>query len=137
MKAGDLIFVYGTLRKGASNDLSKKPDAEHVGWDLISGKLFNVSWFPGVKNVPDKYAGKEGPNTIQGDVFRLKSESIIRALDSYEGYPSLYGRKQTTTATGETVWVYTYNMSVDGKQEITSGDWLHPFPAISSMQAEA
>jgi len=124
MKTGDLLFVYGTLRSGESNDLNKFEDSTPAGSTRINGRLYNLGWFPGV-------ALPEGSNlsfladepTVVGDVFVIGSAKLVERLDSYEGYPSLYSRSQVDTEDGRTVWVYTYNGNMSEDQRIKSGDW--------------
>lgn len=126
MKAGDLLFVYGTLRRGESADLSNKTAVEFVGEDRINGDLYNLGWFPGVKNVnTDEMESYFYPSLsmVHGDVFRILDASITSMLDAYEGYPSLYGRSVVLSGEGRLVWVYTYNGVPQESQRISSGDW--------------
>lgn len=128
MKVGDLIFVYGTLRHGASNSLSESLRfanmATHVGESRINGLLYNLGWFPGVKLPEDAEEFDAGQPSVKGDVFSVDVLCLPNMLDSYEGYPHLYGRREVQTEHGHTAWVYTYNGDVDGKSLITTGDWL-------------
>ncbi len=125
IKKGDLIFVYGTLRCGCSADLSQKPNNTFITNDRINGEMYNIGWFPGVQDViPVEVAGfNEGQPTIKGEVFQVDADSLGVLLDLYEGYPDLYDRKQVSTETGLTVWVYTYNGDCSSKEHITGGDW--------------
>lgn len=125
MQRGDLIFVYGTLRLGASNDLSRwgaGEAAKFLNEACINGDLYDCGWFPGAVNVQDYHFG-EG-NYIYGDVFELQSNDVVAALDSYEGYPLLYGRTEVLTDTDQEVWVYIYGEKVQGLELVESGDWL-------------
>lgn len=115
MRRGDLIAVYGTLRSDASNGQLLASGAKRLGMDKISGQLFQLGWFPGLKTAT------EGEVVVE--VHEIEDEALPDSLDSYEGYPSLYGRHQVTTAEGRTVWVYEYNGNVDGRPRIESGDW--------------
>lgn len=130
MKKGDLIFVYGTLRKGERADLNKQASqfgVTYIGEDCINGKLYHLGAYPGVKTeagvfCPDK-------PLVYGEVFRARDTSITAMLDAYEGYPYLYDRLQTETDKGRTVWVYVYNHPVTSDQQIESGDWVrNPSP---------
>lgn len=125
MKRGDLIFVYGTLRLGASNDLSRwgaGEAAKFLNEAAINGDLYDCGWFPGAVNVQDYHP--EEDNYIYGDVFELQSNDVVAALDSYEGYPHLYGRTEVLTGTDQEVWVYIYGEQVQGLELVESGDWL-------------
>lgn len=125
MKKDDLLFVYGTLRVGQSADLSDgrySDGVEYVDSDVINGKIFDLGWFPGAKVTPGHF--DTGAPSIIGDVFRLTDDAIIPRLDGYEGYPNLYDRVQTETASGRHVWVYVYNAHIPEERQIVSGDWL-------------
>lgn len=127
MEKGDLLFVYGTLRRSASSDLSDNLGVDFVGEDKIHGGLYALGWFPGVKLTPSDL---ETPETeafkypVIGDVFRIRDGAIVARLDAYEGYPSLYDRSRVTTLLNRTVWVYTYNPDVSEDKRIASGDWI-------------
>lgn len=127
VKKGDSLFVYGTLRRGESADLSlgkKGHSVMFVGKDAINGQLYNLGAYPGIKEVSDSGFNPD-KDTVVGDVFVLGDESITELLDAYEGYPSLYGRQQVTSKAGRTVWVYTYNHQVAARQRLHHGDWAN------------
>lgn len=132
MKKGSLLFVYGTLRRGACKDLTHNPDCLFVGEDAINGKLYDLGWFPGVKADAPHAGTKTGPfhfdpgqPTVRGDVFLIGDDSLVQHLDDYEGYPNLYDRIETESAGGKHVWVYTYNHAPPEDKRIMSGDWIN------------
>lgn len=129
MKAGDLIFVYGTLRPGESNALSDPKRfpgmATHLGETRINGRLYDLGWYPGVK-IPDEVQGddfRETEDTVTGNVFKIDVLCLPNMLDSYEGYPHLYDRTEVFTEHGHVAWVYTYNGDVGENSRILLGDW--------------
>ena len=125
MKVGDLLFVYGTLRRGERADLGREEiRCTFLGEDHINGKIYNVGTFPGL--IAEAMHFDPGKPFVTGDVFRLRDESIISQLDHYEGYPHLYNRIETETAKGLHVWAYTYNHDVTEERLILSGDWKKP-----------
>lgn len=124
MNKGDLLFVYGTLRKGGSADLSRNPNASFIDSDRINAKLYSIGWFPGILAGDTTEKFDETQPYVVGDVFLLNDATIKDQLDAYEGYPSLYDRRQVITENGHTVWVYTYNGSVSEDSRIKDGDWL-------------
>jgi gamma-glutamylcyclotransferase (GGCT)/AIG2-like uncharacterized protein YtfP len=80
------------------------------------GRLFEVSWFPGLS--------LDGDDTVKGDVFEVTPDQLER-LDDYECYPTLYSREKITTGNGHEVFVYTYNTESEEEYDsIPSGDWL-------------
>lgn len=121
MKAGDRLFVYGSLRVSEQADLSKKEGVEYIGQDCINGKLYGVGWYPGVKAEPGQF--DTNLDVVHGDVFTLTDDKIVGLLDGYEGYPSLFNRIETMTANGLQVWVYTYNHPVSEDRRVEDGDW--------------
>ena len=124
MKKGDRIFVYGALRPGKSAAGSMRNGAEHVRTTHINGDLFNIGWFPGVKNVkPGEPFIEDSGGVVEGDMFVITDEALVGRLDGYEGYPDLYDRQQVKTQCGETAWVYTYNPAVSEDQRIATGRW--------------
>lgn len=121
MNVGDLLFVYGTLRRGESAGLEKNMNMTFIGSDRINGKMFSLGWYPGIKTETQSFNTDEP--VVIGDVFQIRSENVVHHLDAYEGYPDLYNRIETETEEGRTVWVYTYNHDVEKKPLIESGDW--------------
>lgn len=123
MQVNDLIFVYGTLRRGESNDLSSwraGSAVRFVGEATIGGELYDCGWYPGVKN-PDNFGASD--SVVHGEVFEIMEEGVVDRLDDYEGYPSLYDRTQVVTDGGHRVWVYVFLHDVDPEKLIKSGDW--------------
>lgn len=127
----EYLFVYGTLQKEAGNEMSKflAQHSKIVGRGFMLGKLYKISWFPGVVKSDDKN------DRVYGTVFKLKSASkVFETLDEYEGFyrndaaSSLFRRVQTDVflQNGETlkVWCYYYNHSITNEPQISSGDFL-------------
>ena len=124
----ELVFVYGTLRRGGSNAF-RMEGAEFVGEGFVRGELYAISWYPGL--VLDDHGGE-----VKGDVFRVGSD-LLRALDDFEGLSageiegSEYRRLEARlfldgVATGEIVrgWVYEWIGPVADEMRINSGDWM-------------
>jgi gamma-glutamylcyclotransferase (GGCT)/AIG2-like uncharacterized protein YtfP len=82
MEACDHLFVYGTLRRGAQPNghaALLHGAARFVGRGRVRGRLYRVSWYPGLVDSDD------GHDTVVGDVFALPAgESLLAALDAYE-----------------------------------------------------
>lgn len=134
MNVGENLFVYGSLRRGELADLSERPGASFLQSDCINGELYAVSWYPGAKVQPGCYDASAP--AIKGDVFSLDDDQITHLLDAYEGYPTLFDRVQTVTASGLIVWVYVYNNTVDPDTLVTDGDWLNrPRMSISGRES--
>jgi gamma-glutamylcyclotransferase (GGCT)/AIG2-like uncharacterized protein YtfP len=81
---GDLLFVYGTLRKNSEQELNSMMarDSTFVGDGKIHGELYDLGTYPG--------AFVEGgcSDMVMGEVYALNSDGGSRKwqeLDHYEG----------------------------------------------------
>jgi len=131
MNRNELLFVYGTLRRGFANPVRNVLD-EHAS--LLSpaslrGKLFEIDGYPGV------ILSKDPDDLVYGEVYITKNREVLFALlDNYEEssedypHPQEYERKKVwvTLINGEKkkAWAYLYNWKVNGRVRIYSGDYL-------------
>ena len=78
MPAADLLFVYGTLRRGSSNDIARiAPDAVFVSTARMRGRLYDVNGrWPSL--VLDQAAG-----WVVGEIYRVPAHAWP-ALDALE-----------------------------------------------------
>lgn len=120
MKKNDLLFVYGTLRKGESADASRH-DVTFVCEDKVNGMMYQLGWFPGVNMLRDDF--NPALPVVYGDVFRIDDDHVVEALDVYEGHPTFFNRRMTTTASGLSVWCYEYPHEMLNHVPIEAGDW--------------
>ena len=124
----ELVFVYGTLRRGGSNAF-RMEGAEFIGTGRVEGKLYVISWYPGL--VPGRDLG-----WVSGDVFRVGPQQM-RALDEFEGLAageiegSEYRRvkvpvflEEIPQGEARCAWVYEWKGPVDESRQISSGDWI-------------
>lgn len=123
----ELVFVYGTLRRGASN-AHRMEGAEFVARGEVAGSLHRISWYPGL--VLSLRGGR-----VTGDLFRVDAE-LLRKLDEYEGLPagevagSEYRRVKTVVldldGSGRSweAWVWEWIGPVEPGMLVKSGDWL-------------
>lgn len=135
--APELVFVYGTLRRGGSN-ACRMDGAEFVGPAEVAGGLYHISWYPGLVLDRDK-------ETVIGDLYRVAMEQL-EALDDFEGISANevegaeYRRIKTTAVLGkkETVstWVYEWKGPVDEEKRILSGDWISHFETCRRRSAD-
>ena len=121
--ARELVFVYGTLRRGASNHW-RMAGAEFVAEGTVEGKIYRIDWYPGMV--------LGGGSHVMGEVFAVTPEQLA-GLDEFEGVSaaetdgSEYRRVETVVATdGEAIeaWVWEWIGPVDGAKLVSSGDWL-------------
>jgi len=124
VREGDLLAVYGLLRKGESGfaRFGLAQAFEHVGPCLIPGKLYDLGDYPGL-------IASEG--RVIGELFRVIDISVMPQLDRFEDYDpadelrSRYLRREVALIEPEIIaWVYLWNQSVENCKPIASGDWL-------------
>ena len=110
----DLVFVYGTLRRGEVNH-HLLSDAEYCGVHLTLPRyrMLHLGTYPGV------VAG--GATPIEGEVYRVDGNGLV-LLDRLEAYPRLYTRKLIPTSWGR-AWIYLYRGSRHSRSVIPSGVW--------------
>lgn len=109
------VFVYGTLRRGASNH-AKLSNASFICEVTTAPKyaLHHLGHFPGM--IP-------GNSKVKGEVWRTTGLGLAE-LDRFEGCPLLYDRAKVQLENGSEVWTYLFQGSVKGLPRIHSGDWL-------------
>ncbi len=118
----DLLFVYGALRRGASNDWRMK-DATWIGAATVPGTLIKVDWYPGLV--------LEGEGSVVGEVYQL-GEELLAELDHFEGIgkETTTGEYQRVRATvcldseEQEVWLYQWRKGIAHYEIVASGDWL-------------
>lgn len=135
MKKMDYLFVYGTLRSGERASLAHPANVARcslVGDDEINGELYQIGGFPGLKMLHKHGMYSPDKAIVKGEVFQILDESLVRSLDAYEGYPTLFTRQQVLTARGRTVWVYIFNHPVKQENLIRSGDWTNKSDTMSA-----
>jgi gamma-glutamylcyclotransferase (GGCT)/AIG2-like uncharacterized protein YtfP len=112
-----LVFVYGTLRSGASNHWRMK-DSRFLGHATARGQLFQIDWYPGAIFAPND------PNQIVGEIYDVP-DSVLGELDQFEGQE--YERVRVTAKVDdryEQAWAWNYRLPIDEQKRIPSGDWL-------------
>lgn len=118
------VFVYGTLRRGDANDITKlNPAPIYIGNSQISGSMYHLGGYPGIT--------LGGENTIIGEIYAI-TEPLERLLDGIESeYPAQtdeYAKRDIQVALNQQLLnciVYEINEAyVQGKPRIMSGDWI-------------
>jgi len=118
------VFVYGTLRRGGSNDISRfSPAPQHVGDGEIAGTLFDLGAYPGA------VLGGEG--RIRGEVYRV-TRAVEAQLDVLEevkpdGSGEYIRREVMVKVAGRLIDCLVYEIHPSrtaGKPIIASGDWM-------------
>ena len=97
-----LLMVYGTLRRGFTNDAAKRlhREGQFFGEGFVRGRLVRCGPYRGLL---------EGSRRIHGEVFRVPP-GLFRMLDRYEG--RLFRRKLARVWLGRKgsvrAWIYYY-----------------------------
>lgn len=120
------VFVYGTLRRGGSNDIRRfgPPPARHVADGVVDGVLYDLGAYPGL------VLGGGGP--VRGEVHAVTAE-LERQLDRLEEVreddDGEYRRRRVAVRTeaGGTLDCLVYEIHpsrIAGRPVIGGGDWL-------------
>ena len=112
----ELVFVYGTLRRGHGNHVLLK-NSQFVDAGLTKKKY--AMYANGIPFVNDD----EEVSSIFGELYKV-SNHTLRMLDLLEGHPGWYERKKITVIGGKKrykAWLY-FNNTKDGDL-IESGDY--------------
>ena len=128
------VFVYGTLRRGESNDITRlSPAPRFVGLGEVAGTMFDLGPYPGVLLGPSAVAGGQGAavGTVVGEVYAISTtlEVVLDAIE--EVYPQATGeytkRSIHVLAAGRS-WeciVYEINpLRTAGRPVVAGGDWV-------------
>lgn len=97
--------------------------ASFVGAATVAGRLYRVSWHPGL--ILDPAAGR-----VHGELFHFPagSEAALAALDTYEGEMFSLAAVRVQLNTNETVDAFTYTWLGDPASAtlVPGGDWGAP-----------
>jgi gamma-glutamylcyclotransferase (GGCT)/AIG2-like uncharacterized protein YtfP len=127
------LFVYGSLMSSSGHAMSERlqREARLVGEATITGRLYRISWYPGL--VESRDPGEQ----VHGEVYALQApDRALAWLDKYEGVvpgnadAADYERveRPVRLATGDeiTAWVYLYRKDPSKLSRIPQGRWsLH------------
>lgn len=108
-----LLFVYGTLRQGESNQ------------DFLAGSQclghFDTPPFYALYDLGPYPAVIEGHDSISGEVYLIDDVTLAR-IDELEDVPVEYRRERIDTPFGQ-AWIYLYQDVSQLDVLIASGDW--------------
>lgn len=120
-----LVFVYGTLRRGGSNHF-RLEGAEFIAPGTVNGRLYRIDWYPGLVLDP---IGAE----IHGEVYSVGTE-LLASLDLFEGlaigenqgteYRRVEAEVMQQNSRILTAWVWEWIGQTSESQRLADGDWL-------------
>jgi gamma-glutamylcyclotransferase (GGCT)/AIG2-like uncharacterized protein YtfP len=118
-----LIMVYGTLMSGFGNNRLL------VGQNLIGKCETNEEFALYKSGIPFVYPDK-AVSKIKGELYKVEGEEAIRRMDSLEGHPRWYQRRETSvTCNGKeyTAWLYFYpHEEAMNNSLVINGDYRNP-----------
>jgi gamma-glutamylcyclotransferase (GGCT)/AIG2-like uncharacterized protein YtfP len=115
-----LVFVYGTLKRGQANH-QQLAGSPFCGEAQLHGlALYDLGPFP-------MAIASDAPDAcLHGELYTVTAEQL-GALDRFEGAPRLYERQRHQLADGRPVWVYVgLPRQVRHVARIGSGVWPGP-----------
>ena len=125
------LFVYGSLLLRARHPMGERlaREARRIGEACVAGRLYRVSWYPGLVE------GTACCERVYGEVYALDDPvRTLLWLDAYEGVAEVGGegadyvrveRTARLARGGEVrVWVYLYRGDVSGLTSVPGGRWL-------------
>jgi gamma-glutamylcyclotransferase (GGCT)/AIG2-like uncharacterized protein YtfP len=120
----ELVFVYGTLRRGGSNH-HRMSGADFMSEGVVRGNIYHIAWYPGL------VLGDEGD--VHGEVYSVDAGQLLE-LDAFEGLSAgeiegtEYRRVKTVVfkPDGSTLpaWAWEWIGLIDPSRWIQTGDWL-------------
>ncbi|RYD36483.1 MAG: gamma-glutamylcyclotransferase [Verrucomicrobiaceae bacterium] len=120
----ELVFVYGTLRRGGTNHF-RMSGADLVAEGVVKGRIYRISWYPGL------VLGETGE--VKGEVYSVDAAQLLE-LDAFEGLSagevvgSEYRRVKAVVSRpdGKTLsaWAWEWTGPIDGKDLLEQGDWI-------------
>ncbi len=111
----DLVFVYGTLRRGQRNHYMLR-SSSFLGLHVTEPgyTMLDLGTYPGVVG--------GGHCAITGELYRITATTLA-TLDELEDYPDRYDRVVFATEHGR-AWIYLYRHQTGSERIIVCGDWL-------------
>ena len=94
-----LVFVYGSLKRGMANH--QRLAGAHFAGAAQLGGLHRYALGP----FPMAVATDDPAAVLQGEVYGVNAAQLAE-LDRFEGVPRLYQRQRHQLSDGRAVWVY-------------------------------
>jgi gamma-glutamylcyclotransferase (GGCT)/AIG2-like uncharacterized protein YtfP len=122
--APSYVFVYGTLRRGDDNDITRlRPAPRWLGNAVIQGTMHHLGAYPGVV--------LGGAGQVLGEVYAI-SPALESQLDEIEElYPQrsdeYFKRRIPVNVDGNVLLCLVYEINpryLPGTRTILSGDWV-------------
>jgi gamma-glutamylcyclotransferase (GGCT)/AIG2-like uncharacterized protein YtfP len=125
------LFVYGSLLSAVGHPTGERlrSEARMVGAASIAGRLYRVSWYPGLAQA------EADRGYVHGEVYALADPARTLAwLDAYESivpgneadneYVRVERPVQLASGLEILAWVYLYQREVAGLELVADGRWV-------------
>ena len=125
------LFVYGSLLSAVGHPTGERlrSEARMVGAASIAGRLYRVSWYPGLAQA------EADSGCVHGEVYALADPARSLAwLDAYESivpgneadneYVRVERPVQLASGLEILAWVYLYQREVAGLELVADGRWV-------------
>lgn len=125
----DLVFVYGSLRRGQSNH-AWLADSRFLGLHRTQPRftMRDLGAYPAVVAA--------GRTAILGEIYEV-TPPVLQGLDELEGYPELYIRLRLVTPWGR-AWIYLMPLhALRGEPVVPGGDWVEWLEARRACAQDA
>jgi gamma-glutamylcyclotransferase (GGCT)/AIG2-like uncharacterized protein YtfP len=118
------VFVYGTLRRGCSNDITRlQPAARFVGLAQVAGILYHLGPYPGMT--------LGGEQWVQGEVYAIDPalETVLDGIEDLGENPTdeYVKREVVVDVQGHPTLCLVYEINpryVASAKHIAHGDWV-------------
>lgn len=118
------VFVYGTLRRGQTNDIHRyEPEPQFVADAVIAGQLYHLGGYPGAR--------LDGEGWVHGEVYAISSalEAQLDVLEEVSPVPTgEYTRQMRVVhVQGRDLTCLVYEIAIDrvrAAPQLLHGDWL-------------
>ncbi|MDP4626006.1 MAG: gamma-glutamylcyclotransferase [Akkermansiaceae bacterium] len=124
------VFVYGTLRRGASNH-SRMAGAEYVGGGTVAGRIHYIDSHPAFV-YPALVCG--GDSRVVGELFLVEDTKHLAQLDLFEGinagspeadeYRRIKVEVRMDSGESRLAWVWEWAGELGDSRVLEGGDWL-------------
>ncbi|MFY7818025.1 MAG: gamma-glutamylcyclotransferase family protein [Akkermansiaceae bacterium] len=110
------IFVYGTLRQGASQ-AHRLNSSIFIGFGTTAGLLYQVDWYPGAR------FDQNASFCVIGELYWV-TDAQLKALDAFEGREYKRVLIKVITERGEVdAQAWEYQQPIVQLQQLKTGDW--------------
>ena len=118
------VFVYGTLRRGGLNDITRlRPAPEWVGTAQVAGELYHLGAYPGMR--------LGGSDWVHGEVYAIDPvlEPALDEIEDLGSHPTdeYIKRDIDVRVGGRTVRCLVYEINpryAIAALRVPGGDWL-------------